>query len=309
MIADSTSPDVTTVPFSWPGALEGKYDVMHVHWPELLLRGTPVRRLFRRAAFVAVLAANRVRGIPMVWTAHNPTPHERSSRSEARLLGLWDRAVSARVFLSNADMPVERRDRDVVIVHGDYATVFGTLTDDRPDPDQVISFGLLRPYKGLESLIAAVANIDAGSRPRAVLAGHPADPVYARKLEALGSGVAEIELDLRYVPDAELARLVRASMLVVLPYREMHHSGAALLALTLGRPVLVTASETMRELASDVGEDWVLRFEGELTGEVLVDALTRARNIPQGALPDLSRRSAAVIARQHVDLYRSLVRA
>ena len=43
---------------------------------------------------------------------------------------------------------------------------------------------------------------------------------------------------LRYVTDAELVDEVGRAELVILPYHEMHNSGAILVAMSLGRPVL-----------------------------------------------------------------------
>ena len=46
-IVDGAAPDVRIRYFSWRAALLGRYDVFHVHWPELMIRGAepvaPVR--------------------------------------------------------------------------------------------------------------------------------------------------------------------------------------------------------------------------------------------------------------------------
>src|SRR3712207_8608213 len=47
---------------------------------------------------------------------------------------------------------------------------------------------------------------------------------------------------------------------------------AALLALSLGRAVLVPDNDVTRDLAAEVGERWVRRFSAPLTPELLVGA-------------------------------------
>ncbi len=75
---------------------------------------------------------------------------------------------------------------------------------------------------------------------------------------------ARIAHHLEHVPDDDLAAEVAHAQLVVLPYREMHNSGAVLLALSLDRPVLVPRNEVTDALAAEVGPWWVQRYDGEL---------------------------------------------
>ena len=91
--------------------------------------------------------------------------------------------------------------------------------------------------------------------------------------------------------------------LVVLPYREMHNSGAALLALSLATPVLVPDNPVTRALAREVGEEWVRTYRGEVTAEALVEALCHVRQIPPGCRPDLSARDWATAVRSHLAVY------
>jgi len=58
--------------FSWRAALTSRYDVFHVHWPEILARGnTPLRTLARQVALLALLIRLRVTRTPIVRTLHN----------------------------------------------------------------------------------------------------------------------------------------------------------------------------------------------------------------------------------------------
>jgi beta-1,4-mannosyltransferase len=69
--------DIEVSTFTWRDAFLGRYDVLHVHWPDALLKApTPMRRVLKFLQLRALLVRNRVRGIRQVWTVHNLTPHE-----------------------------------------------------------------------------------------------------------------------------------------------------------------------------------------------------------------------------------------
>jgi glycosyltransferase involved in cell wall biosynthesis len=70
--------------------------------------------------------------------------------------------------------------------------------------------------------------------------------------------------------------LFRAADLVVLPYRETLNSGTAMLALSFDRPVLAPALGALSELGTEVGEDWVRTYTGDLNSSELQAALTWA---------------------------------
>jgi beta-1,4-mannosyltransferase len=72
-----------------------------------------------------------------------------------------------------------------------------------------------------------------------------------------GARRPRVRLTLRHADDDELVEAVGEAQVVVLPYRQMHNSGALLLALSLDRRVLVPSGPVTDELAARVGEHWV----------------------------------------------------
>jgi glycosyltransferase involved in cell wall biosynthesis len=138
--------------------------------------------------------------------------------------------------------------------------------------------------------------------------GEPANPRYGDKLAKLAAPHSNVAVELGYLADSELASEILASEAVVLPYHQLYNSGAALLALTLGRPVVVPATPTMRELREEVGAEWVCIYEGDLTGAVLDSVVTEFLPTPRGALPPLSARRWDSVGRAYAALYRSLRR-
>jgi len=132
--------------------------------------------------------------------------------------------------------------------------------------------------------------------------------------ESLRSMIADLSRDdprictaFGFATDEELVDEISAASLVVLPYTELLNSGAALLALSMGRPILVPFTATTEELSSEVGAGWVTTFRGRLTAETLTATLGSA-SILSGE-PDLSRRDWARGARLHRDAYDQVYRS
>ncbi|MBO9577571.1 MAG: glycosyltransferase [Microbacteriaceae bacterium] len=131
---------------------------------------------------------------------------------------------------------------------------------DRPT---VLSWGLLGPGKGVEWGIRALALQPAVEpAPRYVIAGQTHPKVAAEAGEsyrdsllalALELGVdADVEIDGRYRDAPELAALVLAADVVLLPYdsREQSTSGVLVEALAAGKPVIATRFPHAVELLS-----------------------------------------------------------
>jgi beta-1,4-mannosyltransferase len=116
-----------------------------------------------------------------------------------------------------------------------------------------------------------------------------------------------ITLQFGFISDTELVDIVSSAELMVLPYRFMHNSGAAIAALSIGRPVLVPANPVNDELSLEVGAGWVFQFDGELTADALAHAIAAVRASTRTARPDLSARDWLPIGAAHVAAYRRAI--
>lgn len=105
-------------------------------------------------------------------------------------------------------------------------------------------FGFVRPYKGLDDLLAALARARAqGLDLRLVVAGEFWDDVAQCRARAAELGVAEAAVITdRYIPNEEVPRYFAAADVVALPYREATQSGIAAMAYGFGRPVIATTA-------------------------------------------------------------------
>ena len=286
--------------FSWWAALLGRYDVFHVHWPEILGTGhSPAKTLLRQLLTLALLVRLRLRRTPVVRTLHNVGPVAGASRRLRLLLRLLDSQTTLVIAL-NPVTPVPPGAPVELIPHGHYRDWYARPDPLATQPGRLSFVGLIRPYKNVEGLLRAFRGL-AGDVSLHV-AGRPT-PELAELLPPLAAADPRVRLTLEHIGDEELVRVVGTSELVVLPYRELHNSGGALTALSLGRPVLVPHNDVTERLAAEVGPGWVLTYQGELTAADLARALAAVRR-PRAARPDLSGHGWELAGQRHVAAYR-----
>jgi beta-1,4-mannosyltransferase len=304
LLIDNLDPDIEVAAFTWREAFLGRYDVLHVHWPDALLKApTPPRRVLKFLQLRALMLRNRIRGVRQVWTVHNLTPHEAGGGLRAAALTAWDRSCTDHVFLSQAAVTMAGAEEATVIKHGDYSDIRETHIQRAvpADAGELLLFGLLRPYKGIETLIDAVVGQD---ELHLRILGRPEPSSYSDSLTSRTNGADGVELEFGRVDDDDLVEAITRAEMVVLPYQKIYNSGAALMALTLGRPIIVTDSETMRELRDEVGSDWVYCLDGPVTAGSLTAAVAALRDSSRGERPTFVQRDWASIGRAYSDVYR-----
>ncbi len=126
----------------------------------------------------------------------------------------------------------------------------------------ILFFGLVRRYKGLDTLLEAMPAIRAGIKEpiHLLIAGEFYEPeeIYLdliQKLE-LQESVTVVN---RYIPNEEVGIYFRAADLLVLPYRSATQSGILQVAQNFGTPVISTTVGGLPEAAGvDAGEGAVL---------------------------------------------------
>ncbi|NLP84324.1 glycosyltransferase [Microbacterium sp. CFH 90308] len=303
LMASANPAQVKMIPFTWRGAIFGRYDLVHLHWPEYLVRGENVAiRVIARALFAVFLARIRILRIPIIQTVHNKDAHETGSARERRLLTKLTDRVSARIFMvPDGDMGPT----DFFIPHGHYRDWFAEIESSPVVPGRIAFVGIVRPYKGLDELIRAFAGLS--GKYSLTISGRALSQGYEAVLRELASSDRRVSLDIRHIDDVELVNRVTSAALIVLPYRDVYNSGALLLALSLGRRVLVRSSPTVDALAREVGPGWIETFDGPLSPKDLELAISRR---PQRAdeRPNLDRRDWQGIAESHRAAYTAVLR-
>jgi beta-1,4-mannosyltransferase len=109
------------------------------------------------------------------------------------------------------------------------------------DSEVVFLFlGAVRPYKGVLELIDAFRTL-ATDHALLVIAGRPLNDDFARKIEIAGKALDNVRFHPGFVQDEEIQVYMNAADIVVLPYRHVLSSGAALLAMSFGKPCIAPA--------------------------------------------------------------------
>ncbi|WP_448003870.1 glycosyltransferase [Agromyces bauzanensis] len=252
-------------------------DVLHVHWTAPLVQGEPSESDARAALveFTKFVARLRSRGVKLVWTVHNQLPHELAYRDvEIDLMRLLARSAdvihvmspsTADVLRPVCELPAERVQ---LIPHPSYVGVYGapvTPEDSRrrlgadPDRPAVLFLGQMRPYKGLDVLLAAMARLaERGDAPTLLLAGSADENARIAIDAALHDSVTVIA-HYGFVHDSEVATWFGAADLAVFPYRAILNSGSLHLASAFEVPVVLPGEPHLKAQFAD--EEWVRYFD------------------------------------------------
>lgn len=145
-----------------------------------------------------------------------------------------------------------------VMPHGPFdhlARRTATMVDSGADtPFRLLYLGVVRPFKGVEDLVAAFSSLahDQANKFRLSVVGETWEGWTAPNLAIACSPYADlIERVDRYVTDAELTAYFEQADAVVLPYHRSSSSGPLHIAMSAGLPVVVTAVGGLVEAVRD----------------------------------------------------------
>jgi len=203
-----------------------------------------------------------VSGLPRVAICHNVLPHEGfplDRFAAGRFLGTCGLLVVhggqdeelARGILPGARIlrlfhPIYDQYLEGAPARGESRAMLGYGSGDRV----ILFFGLIRPYKGLDDLLEAVAGT--GPEVKLLIAGE----CYGHE-DALRRRLSQPDLEGRvrwtdsFVPDGDVGPYFRAADVVALPYRNATQSGVAQIALAFRKPLVLTRTGGLPELVDE----------------------------------------------------------
>jgi len=262
-----------------------KPDVVHVQWVVLPLIDVPALWLIRMRR-------------PLILTVHDPTPYNGQRMSLLQRLGfdipirLADRVIVH--TRSGRDALIARGvapERIAVIPHGPLPLKAAPRPRTGPhDPRYTfVLFGQLKPYKGIDVLIEAIALVpsEVRAQARVVIAGRaymPLEPILAR-IAALGLSDT-IDIRPKRLSNQEVADLFADADCFVFPYREIDASGVYFLTKALRKWIVASRVGVFAEDLSD-GE------QGSLVASGDARALAQALEHAVRTRPEVAERSAA----------------
>jgi glycosyltransferase involved in cell wall biosynthesis len=276
---------------------------LHFHWPEGYWRHDRGRESLRIPLshvrlwlYGSRLLAARALGYRIVWTIHQVYPHERGDRrldrQGARLLARLSHHLiahdAATAEAARAELGVRSRSIEI-LPHASYVGVYPSGRSRRSVREELglgddqfvfLSFGNLRAYKRLDLLLEA---FQASSLPRAalVVAGEASDPAEGERVLAAAGADPRVRPLLGRVDDERVAELHAASDVAVLTRSDSGTSGALVLALSLGVPVIAARTRIAEEQTGGGRAGWL--FEPDDAGS-LRSALEDAAAAEPGTL-------------------------
>lgn len=255
----------------WAWRARRRIDVVHLHWIEWLFRDTT--EPFVRGVIAAPARASRMlvtlwilkrAGVRLVWTVHNVRPHEPQypaletavSRSVARLV---DSIVVHSDYAARRVSEVLATEAELVVApHGHYISAYPSERRSRSEIRRALGlpsdafvyllFGQVRGYKDVPGAIEAFRALPERDA-RLVIAGrvHPSE---REVVSAAAAGDERVVFRPGVVPDEHVEAYHLAADAAVLNYAEVFSSGALLLALSYGLPVVVPSSGAATEITT-----------------------------------------------------------
>ena len=220
-------------------------DVVHYQWLTL------------EALDAALLA----RGAPRVFTSHNVL-----RRGAGRVREQGGRRVAAAVDAIVVHTRAGARAMTAsygadpkkvhVIPHGAF-DYLAAQPEEAPLPPElaavekpvILSFGILRPYKGVDVLIEAFEGIEGAEL---WIVGRPWMDVEPLRAAAARAGGTVRFVD-RFVAEDELPAYFRRADVLALPYRDIDQSGVLYTALAFGKAIVASGIGGFSEVAEDHG--------------------------------------------------------
>ncbi|HMB55431.1 MAG TPA: glycosyltransferase family 4 protein [Thermoanaerobaculia bacterium] len=256
---------------------------------------------------------------PRVMTAHYvlpPRPSRRQLFSARRAFGAMDAVVAHSEHGAGRLREIVGLDpeRVRVIPHGafDYLT---RLPEEKPLPPElegaegpvILFFGLLRPYKGVDTLLEAFRQVKGAEL---WIAGNPRmDIEPLRRLAAEAPG--RVRFVPRFITDAEIPAIMRRADVLVLPYRDAEQSGVLYAGLAFGKPMVLTAVGGFPEVAAEgaarlVPPENPPDLAAELT-DLVIDESARRELAEAAARAAAGPYSWDTVAQQTLTLYSELL--
>lgn len=216
------------------------YDVVHIQTMKAVQIETPLYMIAKKI--------KRRHPWKLVYTVHNILPHERMKNERERFERIYHicdalivhNEYCKRLLTTEYDIP---ESKVTVIPHGTYADLRKLPEAERSPRMNVLFFGAMKPYKGLDVLLNAISLLSEEDRQKMnfIIAGDPthADRDYvalARKLQ-IEKSIAWISRSVEY---EELPALFQRADVCIFPYREIYGSGALMMAYTFDKPVIVS---------------------------------------------------------------------
>ena len=217
-------------------------DILHFQWIVLP---------FIDARFLPKLA----KLAPLVLTVHNSVPYHGAGSSSLMLRGQEEALGAFHHFIPHtagirdylrqqgiADARIELLSHPAVRLPRDPEAARRAASRPPGAPVEILFFGNMKPYKGVDILIGAVSELSRRRRDfHVTISGKASIDLAPLKAELAAAAADElVTFEPRHLSEAELGTRLEAADIVVFPYREIDASGAFACASQFGKPILAS---------------------------------------------------------------------
>lgn len=234
-------------------------DIVHIHWIHHAYQNpNPLLFIAKSFIFVLTMLYMKLRNVQLIWTIHNLYPHHAKYPKLERFMRTLICRFSSKLIVASES--IKRKvimefgvsaSKLFVVKHGHYLGVykpkgmdFRRVYNIGEDADIYLFLGAIKAYKGVEDLIESF-NAVKTKQSYLIIAGK-ADKEMESYLQQV-KDTENIILDLRFVPNDEVADLISAVDVMVMPYKEITTSGSAILGLSFKKLIVMPDNEFIDE--------------------------------------------------------------
>lgn len=280
----------------------------------------------------------KLMGKRVVFTAHNVNKRRRDSRDSFlnRLTLRIQYRLADHIFVHTEKMKAElmdqfgvSTDRASVIPFGINNSVPNTpLTTKEArqrlgvghDDKAILFFGRIKPYKGLEYLIAAFRMLAGRSVDYRLIIVGRLEEGCEQNWESMRKQVQEyidagrITLRIEFIPDFEVELYFKACDVLILPYKEIFQSGVIFLGYSFGLPAIIADVGSLKDevvegkngfvFSPEDPNDLARAIEQYFDSDLFADLERQRSEIRDYAL---QRHSWAIVGQQTLSVYRTLL--
>lgn len=249
---------------------EQKPAILHIHWQHAFFIARNKAKTIRQSSFfIGRLIILKFFGIKIVWTVHNLYNHEERFKAIelffSRILArLCDKLI---VHTNSAKQKVKetfkiRRESCIKIIpHGNYIVIYENDVNKVQARNKLqlnttdtifLCFGLIRKYKCIPELIGAFKKLNV-PQTKLLIVGRPCSNEIADEVRKKCDMDKNIKLVFEFIPDDEIQVYMNAADVVVSPYRDILTSGAVMLAISFGKPVIAPAIGGIQDILDEKG--------------------------------------------------------
>jgi glycosyltransferase involved in cell wall biosynthesis len=302
------------------------YRILHIHWLfqfKLHWQVSQKWKYLMRQWFTLWILITKMYGIKVIWTVHDPIPHEQVFDNDLLASELLMKNCSSLIALNKYSLEhlqIKNNENKVLLIPEGpliMPTTIGKmgyrdLLKVAPEKRLIVLAGYLQPYKGVTALLEGAFCLPS---KLAIRISGRADAQYQKDLELtlleLKSQNIDIDITFGRLTDDEYGAYLNSADFICVPFKEINNSGSINSALCAGVPVIIPNIDSLDWVPRGARLDIPYDSKGHFDFKELFQSLAQIsskelESMQKSALDWATKLSWKDVAKQHVDTYRQL---